>query len=126
MNGLPRSRKISLADITADNLAYFCKTQVIDKIRMERMRKHWSQRLADEMEANVRHYFVVLEDRSYDVISGVLFERKLVELFADIDEDVDELLKQMPGIVDDLVDESYTKMTTKAKACIDHLIAKVS
>jgi len=73
----PTLQAMDFAVILPKDIEYICTTQVLDKIICSRKGIDWNQEIADKLEEDVKHYFVVKKNYDYNVVSSVILDEYL-------------------------------------------------
>lgn len=95
----PNLKNITLRLLKPEQVEYFCTTKYIDRRRCERGGISFDEKLADDLEAKVKHYFLVKTNMEYDVVGP----------------EFDKLIKEWK-----LIQKQH--ISDKAQKCIDHFI----
>ena len=96
----PNLKVIDFKILKPQQLEFFCKKQVVDKMIMDKRKLPWDQTLADEMDQGDTQFFVVKTNMEYDIVFWSALSNFLKK-------------HQLPEIM---------KRSEKADKCIQHLI----
>jgi len=69
----PNLKAMDFSRILPEQIAFFCSTQVLDKIICERKKIEWDQELADMLDEKYKMFFVVKSNMEYNVVSSEIF-----------------------------------------------------